>query len=234
VDLACCQVWTRACLRLAAAQVRLCGLMQGGFKRLNQFVRQVADETHGVGQGSRALFVAEPQRTRGGVQRGKKLIGREGTGLDEAVEQGRLARIGVADQRDAKTATPLTGLALGAALALDLFQTCLHGLDAVADHAAVQFDLCFARATTGADATLLALQVAPAADEPGGHVLQPRQFNLQLAFVALRPLLRRCPESGRCGRPPARQDAAPGCAVARGSGTDQKSRRGPLWRRPVP
>jgi hypothetical protein len=62
----------------------------------------------------------------------------------------------------------------------------LHRLDALGNHAAVEFDLRFAGATAGADATALALQVAPAAHQTGRQVLQARQFHLQLALVALR------------------------------------------------
>ena len=43
----------------------------------------------------------------------------------------------------------------------------------------------FAGATPIANATSLTLQVRPATHQPGGHVLQARQLNLQLAFVAL-------------------------------------------------
>ena len=78
--------------------------------------------------------------------------------------------------------------ALGLALALDLDQAVLGALDGVADHAAVEFDLRLARAAAPADAALLPLQVAPAAHQPGAEVLQARQFDLQLAFVAARAL----------------------------------------------
>ena len=76
-------------------------------------------------------------------------------------------------------------------------------LDALADHAAVELDLRFARAAARADAAALALQVGPAPHQPRRQVLQPRQLDLQLAFVALRALARRSRGSASCGRRPA-------------------------------
>ena len=83
---------------------------------------------------------------------------------------------------------PLALAPLSLALALDLLQAILGALDGFTDHAAVQFDLGFARAAAPADAALLALQVRPAAHQTGAEVLQARQLDLQLAFVAARAL----------------------------------------------
>ena len=48
------------------------------------------------------------------------------------------------------------------------------------------FDLRLARTAAVADAAALAFEVAPPPHESGGQVLQLREFDLQLAFVALR------------------------------------------------
>ena len=60
----------------------------------------------------------------------------------------------------------LTGR-LGVALAFDLHESLFHRLDSLADHAAVEFDLRFARTATVADAATLTLQVAPSTHQTG-------------------------------------------------------------------
>ena len=51
-----------------------------------------------------AADAVEVQLARGGVERGEQLVGGVGVGLDQRVEQRRLAGVGVADQRDAEGA----------------------------------------------------------------------------------------------------------------------------------
>ena len=168
-------------------QVGIGRLLQRGLKGVDQAVRQVADEAHGVRQRHRApgpLPIAQVQLARGGVERGKQLVGRIRARLDQRVEQRRLAGVGVADQRNVERALALALAALRLALALDLGEALLGALDRFADHAAVQFDLRLAGAAAAADAALLALQVAPAAHQARAEVLQARQFDLQLALVA--------------------------------------------------
>ena len=71
-------------------------------------------------------------------------------------------------------------------MALHLIELDLERLDALADHAPVEFDLGLAGAAAVADATALPLEVAPAPHQTCREVLQTRQFHLQLAFMALR------------------------------------------------
>src|SRR5450432_3848111 len=97
------------------------------------------------------------------VERSEQLVSRVGVGIDQGVEERRLAGIRVADQRDAKG---LVALAC-AALALDLVELLLDRLDALADHAPVELDLRFTGAAAVADAAALAFEVAPAAHEAG-------------------------------------------------------------------
>ena len=70
------------------------------------------------------------------------------------------------------------------ALALDAFELLLDALDALADHAPVELDLRLARAAARADAAALALEVAPAPHQARRQVLQARELDLELAFVA--------------------------------------------------
>ena len=81
----------------------------------------------------------------------------------------------------------LARLALRVALALDLVEPLLDRLDAHIDHAAVELDLGLARTTAQTDAATLTLQVRPAPHQSGREITQPRQLDLQLAFVAARP-----------------------------------------------
>jgi hypothetical protein len=66
-------------------QVGLRRLLQRGLEGLDQLVRQVADEAHRVGQRHAAPCVGQPERTRGGVQRGEQLVGRIGPALTSAL-----------------------------------------------------------------------------------------------------------------------------------------------------
>src|SRR6185295_771990 len=127
-----------------------------------------------------------PARRR--VERREQLVGGIHVAVDERVEERRLACVGVADQRDAERLVLLACTPLRAALALDALELLANALDALADHAAIELDLCFARAAARADAAALPLEVAPAAHQSRREVLQPRQVDLELAFVAARAL----------------------------------------------
>ena len=122
---------------------------------------------------------------RGGVESGEQLIGSVSARFGQQIEQGGFARIGVAHQRNPKGLAALTRTALGVALAFDLHESLFHRLDSLADHAAVEFDLRFTRTTTVTNAATLPLEVTPAAHQARRQILQPGQFNLQFAFVAL-------------------------------------------------
>ena len=60
-------------------------------------------------------------------------------------------------------------------------------LEALPQHALVKFQLGFTR-TPKSDTAFLSVQVGPAPFQPGTHVLQLCQFNLQLTFVTARTL----------------------------------------------
>ena len=63
-----------------------------------------------------------------------------------------------------------------AALRVARLVSSLQRLDALGDHAAIQFDLGLARPAAGADAAALTLQVRPPAHEAGREVLQAREL----------------------------------------------------------
>ena len=65
-------------------QVGIGGFLQGRLERLDQRVRQVADEADRVGQGDAALDVLEMQLAGGGVEGREQLVGGVGLGVDQA------------------------------------------------------------------------------------------------------------------------------------------------------
>src|SRR5204863_7224593 len=148
--------------------------------------RQVADEADGIGECDAARDAGQVQLARRRVERREQLVGGIGLGVDERIEERRLAGIGVADERDAEGGIALARAPLRAALALDALELLLDALDALADHAPVELDLRLARPAACADAAALALEVAPAPHQPRRQVLQAGQLDLQLALVTLR------------------------------------------------
>ena len=68
------------------------------------------------------------------------------------------------------------------ALVADPLQALLQLLDALADEAAIQFQLRLARTAQADAAAALPLQVGPAAHQARGHVPVLGQLHLQLAF----------------------------------------------------
>ena len=110
-------------------EVRLCGLQERGFEGFDEFVGQVTNEAYRIRQGYRTLDVLEVELTSGGVKRSEELVCRKGSGFHQSVEQGGLARVGVAHQGDAESLVTLALTALGAALLLELFQARFERLD---------------------------------------------------------------------------------------------------------
>ncbi|KAG0757703.1 hypothetical protein G6F22_019874 [Rhizopus arrhizus] len=124
-------------------------------------MRQVADESDRI-RYHNVPGALDPDAPRGRIQGGEQLIRR----------------------RHGQRAASCPRAALGHALAFNAIQPLAQRLDLGADHAAVHFKLGFAGAAHPDTATLT-LQVAPHARQARGQMLQLRQLDLQLAFVAL-------------------------------------------------
>ena len=172
-------------------QVRVPHLLQGGAEGLHQLGRQVAHEADGVGVGELAAVRGLGAAHRG-VEGGEKGVLHQHPGSGEPVEQGGLAGVGVAGDRDRRhlVAVPVGALRLAArGHRLDLAAQLGH---AVADAPPVQLDLGLtgaARAHPGAaggDAAtgLAGHGVAPAA-QTGQQVLELGQLHLGLALAGL-------------------------------------------------
>src|SRR5690606_12425463 len=110
-----------------------------------------------------------------------------GAGAGERVEQRRLARVGVADDRHGERGLAVARAAPRAPLLAQLLELRAQALDADRQHSPVELELRLARPAAHADAAALAFQVRPAAHETRRQVLEPSELDLQLAFVALSP-----------------------------------------------
>ena len=87
------------------------GHLERALERLDQPVRQAADEADGVGEQHR-LATGQRQPPGGRVEGGEQPVLDEHAGLGEPVEQRRLAGVGVADDRDVGQAAACPALAL--------------------------------------------------------------------------------------------------------------------------
>src|ERR1700712_2304750 len=167
-------------------QVRVARFLERSPKGLDQLVRQRADETHRIGQHDRAKVV-ELETAQCRVQGCEQLVSRVDVGVGHRIEQRRLAGVCVAhdgDCRDVGTRSTTTGLIT---LTADLLQTPLDLAQANPQQTTVGFQLGFTR-TAQADTTALTFKVSPAANQARTHVLELRQFDLQLAFMSARAL----------------------------------------------
>ena len=163
-------------------QVGLDHLFQGGAEGGDQVGRQVGDEAHRVGDHA-ALAVGQLDRAHGGIERGEQQVLGHHAGAGEAVEQRRLAGVGVADQRHRRQAGLAAAGAIDGARAAHALEVALDPHDALADQAAVDLDLRFAGAAQEAEAAALAFQVGPRPHQAAALVVEGGQFDLQPAFM---------------------------------------------------
>ena len=132
----------------------------------------------------------QAQRARRRVERVEEPVADADLGAGQRVEQRRLARVGVARQRDGGQVRALALGALGRAGGLDLLEAALEDRDAVARQPAIGLDLRLARAA-GADAAHAAagaetLEVRPQAAHAGHVVFELGELDLHLALGRVR------------------------------------------------
>ena len=144
-------------------------LLQRRAEAGHQVVRQLADETDGVGHPG-ALALAELDFARQGVERGEQpVLDHDLVLARERPQNARLAGVGVADERDAQHRIAAGPQIL--AVPLDALELRLEPLDALPDDPAVGLELGLARAPE-ADAAADAREVGPHPREPGQQVLR--------------------------------------------------------------
>ncbi len=166
--------------------VGLAHLFQGGAERLHQFVRQVGNEAHGVRQDRRPP-VRQLHRPECRVQGGEQHVLGLDLGARQAVEQGRLAGVGVAHQSQGRERRALARRPLQPAGAAHVLELALELDDALGQKPPVGLDLGLTRAAKEAEAAALALKVGPGPYKTRALVGQPRQFDLQPALARAGP-----------------------------------------------
>ena len=161
-------------------------LLQRGLERGHELGRQLADEADRVGQDERGVGRGRHQ-ARGRIERDEELVGREPIGPGQAIEQGGLARVGVAHEGDHRHVRCLAPIAQQAPVHAHPLQLVADLLDAVPDDAPVGLDLHLARPPR-ADPAAGALQVLPLPHEARQQVGELGQLHLELALHGAGPL----------------------------------------------
>ncbi len=140
---------------------------------------QLLDEADGVGQ--KDLFAARQLKLAGrGIERGEEAVLDQHLRAGQGPEQGRLAGVGVADDRHGLVRRAVTSLALVDTAGRDAGELPFQLVDSTDELASVDLELGFTRAS-GTDATTLLAEVL-LSPKPGKQVPQLCQFNLGLAF----------------------------------------------------
>ncbi len=165
--------------------VRAVDLLEGRPERVDQLVRQLVDEAHGVGHDGR-LAVTELDLAAGRVERREQLVlGPGHLAPDQGVQQGGLPGVGVADDAHGRPEPPVAPAGRGLALLANRLDPLLHLRDASPDDPPVGLQLALARAP-GADPAARAAEVGPEAGQPRQLVLELGELDLEAALVGLR------------------------------------------------
>ncbi len=130
----------------------------------------------------------KPDLAHGRIERLEHLVLGRDRSARQAVEQRRLAGIGVADDGDHRKRHALAAGAMQAARLDDHGQLLADRRNAFIDQTAVGFDLRFARAAEEAVAAALALKMGPGPHQPALLVGQMGKLHLQTAFSRQRAL----------------------------------------------
>jgi hypothetical protein len=158
-------------------------LFEGGAEARNKSVGKVADEADGIGKQDLAAG-RKLQLPELGVKGSEHARRFEHAGLGEGIEEGALAGVGVADERDHRDRDCLATLTLLMADAADGVELGLDMVEAKVDFAAIGLELRFARAA-GSDAATKLRHGATASGEARQLVFELREFYLELAFTGL-------------------------------------------------
>ena len=116
----------------------------------------------------------------------KRLVRRVYPGAGQPVEEGGLAGVGVADERDHRHSGTPARAAVDLAPALHGVELPADPLDALADEPPIRLELGLARPPQP-DAAALAFEMGPAPHQPGREVAKLRQLHLESALEGARP-----------------------------------------------
>src|SRR5262249_14987635 len=144
--------------------------------------RQLADEADRVDE-DRVRQLPRRRLRRPRVERREETVGGIGRVLREAVEERRLAGVGVSGDRDLVGAAPAAPA--HEAPDLELLEVATQPRDAVADLASVELELLLARAAAP-DAAAEAREMRVAAGEPRQQVLELGELDLRARLARAR------------------------------------------------
>ena len=109
-------------------------------------------------------------------------------GSGQAVEQGRFAGVGIANQCNHGIGHVTAGLAVQLSRPHHGLQLPAQAHHPIVDQAPVRFDLGFTGAANGAQATTLAFEMGPGTNQTAALIGQLRQFDLQPPFLGVGPI----------------------------------------------
>ena len=161
-------------------------LFQRRMKRIDQRMRQLADETNGINQQKLAAG-RRFDRANHRIERGEQLILRQHVRAAQRIEQGRFSGVGVTDQRHNRHLVFLSSGAPETALAAQFINFPAQVAHPSADAPPVHFQPRFARAAR-ADTAAQAGHGHAVTEQARKLIRHLRQFNLQAPLAGLRPL----------------------------------------------
>ena len=167
-----------------STQIGLGDLLERRPERRHQRVRQPVDESDRV-RHEQLAPVRQSDLADERIERDEQRIRRFGIRPRQLVEQRRLARVGVADERNGRHRRLVTALAQLRASPAHVLDVLRDGVNACADPTAIGLELRFT-GTSRADAATQTRQRVAGADEPRQEILQLCEFDLQLAFARAR------------------------------------------------
>ena len=162
-------------------QIGFAHLVQGRFEGLDKMMRELADETNGVGKQERQIV--DSDLADGGIERGKELVLGKDVGLAHEVHERGFADVRIAYECHAHHLAAV--LALGSHLTVDALKVFAKQGDAVVDDSAVGLNLRLTRTAVGAATAALTVEVRPHTCQSREHVLQMRHLNLRLGVGGL-------------------------------------------------
>ena len=160
-------------------------LLERGRKALDELRREAADESDRVGDEIPAALV--PERSRGRIERLEEPVVHGDLGLGQRVQEGRLADVRVAGERNGRRLRAPAFLAADVALLAQIAKPAAQDRDAATREPAVGLELRLAR-TARSDSAPEALEVLPHPAHARQVVLELGQLDLQLSFRADRML----------------------------------------------